>query len=44
MTDWEVLADADAEYAAWLDEHHALALAAIDRDAPFANDVALTAA
>lgn len=36
--DWEVLADADAEYHAWLDAHHADAIAAIDAEASPAND------
>ena len=36
--DWEVLADADAEYRAWLDAHHADAIAAIDAEATPAND------
>ena len=36
--DWEVLADADAEYQAWLDQHRAEAIAAIDAEASPAND------
>jgi hypothetical protein len=34
--DWEVLADADAEYREWLEARHAVDLSALDLDARFA--------
>lgn len=42
--DWEVLADADAEYHEWQEAQHEAALAVLDADPDFALEIARDAA